>query len=345
MSVPSKIIEKKKVEGFLQSLAGDYAVFIPEKDKGFVTFTEFKRNRFLPAPYTNTDVPPAKAFLFPESIKKYADFPFDRKWTEPGKKALFGVRPCDAQSLVLLNKAVKDNESYREKRDNILVIVSSCNSPGSTCFCTSVNGGPFSTVGADIFMADIGDSFVIEAISGKAAVYLSYLRDADGKDLVEKEKAASRSLKMLTEGINCSGLPEALERMDEKFKKDGTWERLGRHCTNCARCTSVCPTCHCCFVIDDISEMVCDEMGGKAKDFDPCMLNIAVSGGLKSEVPLGHQRVQRRLMDKFCRTMKTVGQPFCVGCGRCINACTENVDITDILKFVIRMEKQYCKSV
>ena len=340
MSIPSKVIQKKNIEGFLRGLAKDHAVFVPEENKGTVSLGRLSRDLFLPARYTNFIVPPSKSFLFPESIKKYVEYPFDDKWMEPGKKVLFGVRPCDAHSFVLLDKAVKDNLFYKEKREDALLIVMGCNSPAGTCFCTSVNGGPFSTMGADIFMADIGDRFVVEDISGRAAGCLSYLMDADGQDLVEKEKAASDSMKKMTGGVNCISLPEKLESADRKFSKDGTWEKLGRHCTNCARCTSVCPTCHCCFVIEDIVEIVCDEMGDKAKDFDPCMLNIAVSGGLDGRVPLGYQRVQRRLMDKFCRSMKTVGQPFCVGCGRCIEACVENVDITELLKFVITAEAQ-----
>ena len=170
---------------------------------------------------------------------------------------------------------------------------------------------------------------------------MEYLADAGNEDLVRKVKAEVRSVELIENRLDFDGMPERLEHVNKLFEEDGTWQGLGRHCTNCARCTAVCPTCHCCFVVEDIAEMVCEELGSKAEKFDPCMLNISLSGGMTGEIPGGHQRLQRRLLDKFCRTMKTVGQPFCVGCGRCITACTENVDITEVLKFVINAETQF----
>jgi sulfhydrogenase subunit beta (sulfur reductase) len=337
MALTSKSLSKNKLEKFLAEIAREYTVFVPAKKNGFVSYEEFKKNKFLQLSYVNFDVPPAKGFFFPPLMKKYIDYPFEDAWLRPGKKALYGVRPCDAQSLVLLDKAIKDNKHYKEKRDNILIIVQGCNSPAKTCFCTSVNGGPFSNSGADVFMADIGDRFVVEDISGRGAEYLQYLIDAGSKDLVRKEQTASKSIEAIEESLNLACIPETLEHLDKVFESSGIWRRLGDRCTNCACCTSVCPTCHCCFVVDDIIDMVCDQLGEEAKKFDPCMLNISVSGGLTSETPRGHQRLQRRLMDKFCHSMKTVGQPFCVGCGRCITSCMEDIDITEVLKYVINM--------
>ena len=337
MSLTSKLLLKDKLEKYLADIARGYTVFVPAKKNGFVSYEEFKKDKFLQLSYANFDIPPAKAFFFPPLMKKYLDYPFEDAWLRPGKKALYGVRPCDAQGLVLLDKAIKDDKLYNEKRDNILIIVQGCNSPSKTCFCTSVNGGPFSNSGADVFMTDIGDSFVVEDVSGKGAEYLQHLTDAGSEDLVRREQTASKSVKAMEKSLDLDSMPEKLEHVNKVFESNGIWRRLGDRCTNCARCTSVCPTCHCCFVVEDIVEMVCDQLGEEAKKFDPCMLNISVSGGFTSETPSGYQRLQRRLMDKFCNSMKTVGQPFCVGCGRCITSCTENVDITEVLKYVINM--------
>lgn len=337
MPITLKSLPKHALEEFLQKIARNYSVFVPSRRNGFVSYSEFARNNFLKHNYSNFDIPPAKGFFFPPIMKKYIDYPFEDSWMKPTKKALYGVRPCDAKSLVLLDKAIKDNDSYKGKREDTLIIVEGCNTPLKTCFCTSVKGGPFSNSGADIFMTDIGDCYVVEDISGRGADYLHYISDAGRNHLVRKEQIAVKSLSMIEEHINFEGISGKLELVDKLFEANDTWRRLGECCTNCTRCTSVCPTCHCCFVVEDVIEIVCDHYGKVAKDFDPCMLNICLSDGLAGEIPKGYKRLQRRLMDKFCRTNKIVGQPFCVGCGRCITNCAENIDITEILKVVLNM--------
>lgn len=329
-----KLLRKDKTDIFLQNLGRDNTVFVPDKKDGLVTFCEYKRKDFLLFPYSNFYISPAKSFLFPSSIQKYLDASFNDAWMKPGKKALFGIRPCDAHSLVLLDKAVKDNEFYREKRESLILIVQGCNAPRSTCFCTSVNGGPFSVTGADIFITDIGENFVVEDISGRAAEYIASLPDAGSKDLLKKESNAFRANQMIDVRLDFNGMPEKLERMESKLEKEGIWRKLGEKCTNCAQCTSICPTCHCCFVIDDVIEMTSDELGESAKGFDPCMLNIIISSGFSDTDPHPSNRLKRRVMDKFCSTMKTIGQPFCVGCGRCVISCVENIDMIEILQLL-----------
>lgn len=334
-----KMLPKSKLAKFLESINRDYSVYVPSKKNGIVTFEKFKNNRFILTSHFNYDIPPAKAFLFPPIIKKYIDYPFDDKWLKSGKKAIFGIRPCDAQSFTLLDKAVKDNEFYKDKRESTLIMVEACNSPAKSCFCTSVKGAPFSVTGADIFMTDIGDSYVVDDITGKGTAYLDKLEEAGHRDLVAKEEKRAESMRMIDESLDFEGMPEKINRFDNLFEAEECWKNLGEKCTNCADCTAVCPTCHCCFIVEDIVEMVCEDIGEEAKEYDPCMLNITLSEGLTDEKPLGYQRLKRRLLDKFCRTMNTVGQPFCVGCGRCIVKCTENIDIREVLNYVIMKDK------
>lgn len=329
-----KLLGKERTEPFMRYLARKSTVFVPDKRHGAAGLRKFVPKDFLLFQYSNFEVPPAKSFFFPSLIQKYMDFSFDKDWTAPGKKILFGVRPCDAHSLFLLDKAVKDDELYLKRRNEIILIVQGCNAPCSTCFCTSVKGGPFSITGADVFITDIGNSFVVEDISGRAATYLSDLPHAGHDDLYQKEKKASRADKMISTKINMENLPEKLEQAEKEYEKRGAWKRLGEKCTNCSQCTSVCPTCHCCFVVEDVIEMASDELGSKAAGFDPCMLNIMLSSGFSDTDPPPHSRLRRRITDKFCGTMKTIGQPFCVGCGRCVIACTENIDMIEILKAI-----------
>lgn len=330
MSRIAKLLKKKDVGEFLQNVVKKCSVFTPAYKDSLVSFQNFNKDDFRLIEYSNFSMPPGKCFLFPKTWMKYVDFKFDDAWTDTGRKVLFGVRPCDAQSLTLLDRALKDNEFYKDKRNNTFIIVMGCNHPLKSCFCTSVRGGPFSTEGADIFISDIGNDFILEDVSGRLTNYLLGLPDAGFYDIGKKVEIIKKSFKQIEKSLNLENLPKKLEKIDKMYERDTIWQNLGKNCSNCGDCISICSTCHCCFILDDVIEIVSDM--GSLETIDPCLLNIIMSSGLAGQVPIGYQRLQRRVMDKFYHSARTLGQPFCVGCGRCIAACVENLDLTEILK-------------
>ncbi|NOZ68227.1 MAG: hypothetical protein GXP46_03055 [Deferribacteres bacterium] len=328
----AKIIKKANMEKFIGNLSGEYLVFIPSADEEGVSFRKFSNKAPALTEYSNSYLPPAKCFLFPPVWKKFIPCNIEDMEDQGENKAIFGVRPCDAQSITLLDRVLHDNAFYRNKRSRLLIIVAGCNFPLDTCFCTSVKGGPFSVKGADIFITDMGDDLIVEDISGKGAKFLADIFNATPSDMDRREEIARESHGMINETLQLDGLPEKLEMMDKVFERDGVWRKLSEGCSDCGLCTSICPTCHCCFVLDDIMDMVIGEIGAKAaEDWDPCMFNIFMSAGLSGPPPEGHQRLQRRIMDKFCHAAKALGQPFCVGCGRCIINCKEQLNLIETL--------------
>ncbi len=340
-SKTAKIVKKKNIGKFLDTISNEYSVFVPTgNNDDDVSFQRYCKDSFTLINYSNSFLPPQKCFLFPPIWKKFIKWHFeDTKNQTDEEKALFGMRPCDAQSLTLLDRALNDNEFYIKKRKKLLTIVTGCNSPRKSCFCTSVKGSPFLTENADIFITDTGNNFILEDISEKGTKYLTDLPDAGTDDLEKKEKIKKRSFESVGEIFNLEVLPEKLEKMEKMPETEAVWKKLSDSCSNCAQCISICPTCHCCFVLDDIVDMVVDEVGEKvAKEWDPCMCNIFMSAGLSGPPPEGYQRTQRRLMDKFCHSAKTLGQPFCVGCGRCIVNCEEKLNLKETLKVLIELK-------
>jgi ferredoxin len=167
--------------------------------------------------------------------------------------------------------------------------------------------------------------------------YLADLSDAGFDDLDRREERAEKAFRMVNGDISLGDLSEKLEGMDKIFEEKRTWQRLSEGCSNCGLCTSVCPTCHCCFVVDEITDIVIDEVGQEVvQEWDPCMFNIFMSAGLSGPPPQGYQRLRRRIMDKFCHSARTLNQPFCVGCGRCILYCKEGVNLKEILKILMK---------
>jgi hypothetical protein len=60
-----------------------------------------------------------------------------------------------------------------------------CDHPLSTCFCTSMHGGPFSRAGSDLFLIDLGEAYLAELLTEKGMAFgqNKFLKKAQKKDL------------------------------------------------------------------------------------------------------------------------------------------------------------------
>ena len=107
------------------------------------------------------------------------------------RNAVFGVRPCDGQGAVRMDRVFGDHAEdvyYRSRRDNLAYGGLACNRPaGSNCFCLSVGGSPVSTEGLDVLMTDLGDRYFVTGVTetGKALM-------AAAGDLLAKPAAPDR---------------------------------------------------------------------------------------------------------------------------------------------------------
>ena len=125
---------------------------------------------------------------------------FSAEENKADQAVLFGVRPCDAHSFVLLDKLF-DQEKYKDqyyitKRNNTTVITLACAEPPyATCFCTSVDGEPVSAEGADILLTDIGSEYLAEFITPKGEKLAKYFGEtkADAAADTKKKEIAAKA--------------------------------------------------------------------------------------------------------------------------------------------------------
>ena len=84
---------------------------------------------------------------------------------------VFGVRPCDAHGVKLLDALFLDTNPvdsfYARRRENTTLIGLACQSLGSTCFCTSVGGAPDDAHDVDIMLTETDDGYLVEAVTEK----------------------------------------------------------------------------------------------------------------------------------------------------------------------------------
>lgn len=336
-------INKKELPNLVDALMAKYQVLAPVEKDGRVVFQQVRSAAETRLDRANASVPPKEAF-FPQSERMFS-FKMtggDGAVKEPPaaeKRVLLGVRPCDARSLLMLDKVFDSepykNPSYVDRREKTVVIALGCNQPASTCFCTSVGGSPFGTDGSDLLLVDVGEQYVVQAVTDKGKKFLeeqkAYFTEASQAAVKKMDAAVKAAAASMKPAVKIEGVKEKLDRIFT----NPVWSTLSEKCLGCAVCTYVCPTCHC----FDITDEVVRETGERVRTWDSCMFpQFTQEASGANPRPTGKERMRQRVMHKFSYFPDNCGVIACVGCGRCIKNCPVNLDIREILNSISELQ-------
>ncbi|HHU32979.1 MAG TPA: hypothetical protein GXZ50_10030 [Clostridia bacterium] len=329
-----KGIKKSQLSNFLQQVSAKYSLYVPAQVDGVTRFQKYSSERepFLTA---NTQLSPKELF-FPQTEQLYCyethkqEVKVEELAASSEPQVLFGVRPCDMQAIgvlddVFLGKGYED-VYYRAKRANTLIIALACSQAEATCFCDSMGVDPAFAPQADLMMYETEDGYLIEALSDQGKDFLQEFSSALEELRSEKPQAPACELKAETDGL--------VEKLQKMFEHS-VWAELSRKCINCGTCTYLCPTCHC-FDIESKTR------GGKEVKFrcwDSCMYKeYTLMAGGHNPRPTKKERVRQRFLHKLQYMPERYGKWGCVGCGRCIDKCPVNLDITKVIRELREVE-------
>src|SRR4030042_1470970 len=236
-----RLIRKEALAGIVGELAGKMRVCAPMKAEDQVLFRVLEAGENPLLDFANTKNAP-KNFLFPrtEMMMKYTRNPQGMVLTgeagEGEEPLLFGVRPCDARSFVLLDMLF-DQEKYRDtyyldKRAKTTVVAFACVQPTyTTCFCTSVGGARVSSEGADELLTDLGEAYLAEFLTSKGEGRRESFGGTPAGEAEDKQKEALAA--QAAEQIR-SRIParEIKPILDGHFE-DAFWNTLHQKCLAC----------------------------------------------------------------------------------------------------------------
>ncbi len=106
--------------------------------------------------------------------------------------------------------------------------------------------------------------------------------------------------------------------------------QLAIRCNGCGACTSVCPTCHCFDIIDEVEGV---GSGCRRRCWDTCQaptFTLHASGHNPRDNQ--HVRYRQRINHKFSIYPLKFGEVLCTGCGRCTRVCHAGQDLVEILQ-------------
>ncbi|MBW1981743.1 MAG: 4Fe-4S dicluster domain-containing protein [Deltaproteobacteria bacterium] len=339
-----KVIDKAKLQEILARLGKLYRIYAPVRQNGAVEFQEVEGRLDIVVDFHNCRISP-KGFMLPQTeylftyttAKDRQDAAILHEVRQSGQdRIIFAIRPCDARSFQLLDLNFQTADCvdpwWLERRDSTILIGLACNTPCSTCFCTSVGGGPFATEGLDVLLIDTGSTFVAQECSEKGKRVLQ-AAGIDTEAPAEVIKQADELQKKAESSISSTVPTDNLREQDLKalFQAE-FWEPIQFACINCGVCTFLCPTCWC----FDIQDEVRRERGVRLRLWDSCMFPLfTLHGSGHNPRAQKLQRVRQRFMHKlkyFVDKYQTT--VACVGCGRCVEYCPVNIDIRQVFQLM-----------
>ena len=330
-------LDKKDFKPFLQSLMDEYDLFAPvQLEEGVSVYKKIDRPDEVDLSASNPQKP-AKEVFFPQSetMFRYEKAGKQHQVTSTEeverKRVILGARPCDIQAVLLIDQVFSGKEYtdvyYVNKRKATTIIGMGCDHPLSTCFCSSMKGGPFSREGSDLFLIDLGEAYLVELLTEKGTAFQNnkFLKEANTKEINSAKEIEEKASKKTDDSLSVVGIEKRLDQMVE----NPFWERVQEKCIGCRVCTYLCPTCHC----FDIADEVLTNKGQRVRNWDSCLSSLysqETSG--HNPRPTNRERTRQRIMHKFNYFPKNFDRIACVGCGRCILYCPANFDIRQAIK-------------
>lgn len=334
--MPETTVEKVNLPEFLQVLTHDRRLVAPVKDRMGTTFVEVSDPSSVCLGPGNTNLS-WKGVIFPQS-EVLCTFEGDQalEARAPGQEVvLFGVRPCDARALLLLDKVFTwedvDDPYYLRRREKTIVVALACNEPGPACFCTSVGGSPAGEVGSDVLAFEVGTKLLLRALTERGGELLKAASKLAKKATTQDTKAAEQAAAKAEKRLKPVAVPDDLEDLKESFDSE-IWQELGLKCLGCGVCAYSCPTCHCFDITDEARKGV----GRRVRSWDTCAFPLfTLQGSGHNPRPEKHARLRQRVLHKFLYCRENFGEAFCVGCGRCVTNCPSGLDLRKVLECLV----------
>lgn len=252
---------------------------------------------------------------------------------DAGPQVLFGAHACDIHALKILDLLYLSgypDPYYRRNREQLVVVGFGC-WPNEKCFCESL-GTSTADDGFDLFLTRLEDGFqvVVGTSVGDDIVRANrhLFEPATHQDTRQYLERLRTRKNAFTLELDVTDLPLVLELK----KEDPVWDELGKKCLCCGSCSTVCPTCSCFNVMD---EVLADGGAARVRTWDSCLFRdyAMVAGGHSFRGDRG-ERVRNRYYHKQEAFVREFGMPSCVGCGRCIDNCPTGINVVDVFQHV-----------
>ncbi len=310
-------------------IAGLKVIGPAAKDEKHFDYEPLESADALRLDFDVTILPPKKYLLPPrETLLRFQRAGRYEPVLEDGPAVLFGVHPYDVAAIVQMDAIfAKDNrdEHYLERRRNTAIVACDVQTPSKNVFAACMGTATIQE-GFDILISKIGSVYLADARTPRGEELLAQAPAGEAPsaaDLARREQLW-RDLDrfLMRHELECA--PEELPGLLEDSMDHPLWKERSERCFSCGSCNLVCPTCYCFDVQDEVEWDL--ETGRRVRKWDGCMLaEFALVAGGHNFRSAREARYRHRYYRKGKYLWDRMGQIACVGCGRCITACTADI--------------------
>ena len=340
------VINKKDLKKWLEFLKKKAKLYAPKKKENLFVFRPVKNVEDVILEYIPTILPPKK-YYFPQKEKmmkfQAKTFKEEKAITDFEEFILFGVHTCDIAGIQCMDVVFRENPAdpyYLNRKDKMVIIGIECLKYCDTSATCASMGNHEPRGGYDLMMTDIGEKYILHINSEKGESLikgLAYIKEA-GKDDLAAFNAAKENKKLAFKDELNAPISKIYDAFDKSFNSP-VWEDVGKRCVGCGNCTSVCPTCYCFDVAD---EMELDFNNGiRYRIWDSCQMDdfAKVAGG--EDFRKGRDSRQRhRYYRKFRYPVDKFNRFFCTGCGRCTRACVAGIVLKETVNSILEEKEK-----
>ncbi len=322
----------EQIPQLLRPLARDYEVLVPAKvADGFYDFVPWQEGVEIAWDYDLAYNTLKRYFLPPrEDLIEYdLDSYTAKPVTEAPKRLLLGVHPYDLKGVNQLDQLMElgsPDLNYRARRDATVIFGMEPQTVATTAFWATI-GAAQVDYGYDLYWTKISPAaFYVQVGSPLGEEMLNTNIQTQVATAAERE-AARREQVRIRSVARKQGLKYPWEETPAVLKKSWNsplWKEWSRLCLACGSCVTVCPTCYCFDVKEEVDDLL--KTGRRYREWDGCMLEgfAAIAGGhnFRSKA---WERYRHRFFRKGKYIYDKIGELGCIGCGRCVAACTANI--------------------
>ncbi|MFN2144639.1 MAG: 4Fe-4S dicluster domain-containing protein [Anaerolineales bacterium] len=323
-----KIIRKADLSKWIDTLTAENQVVAPLEHNGQYFYEPIDSSSQIDWEFLRPILPIKEYFFNPTeqllTFIKQGSNVIIRETLQEKQRVIIGVRPCDAHGLKVLDAMFLDAEpadhNYQAHRERTILVGMACSEALPTCFCTSLGEGPHSPNDLDILLTEVEDGFIVDLVSDRGNQL------AASMNLIEEamDRPAPPEMRLIP-------FPEQ-SAWEELFHLP-IWEQTAERCLSCRVCAYVCPTCRC----FDVRDEIIATQDGK-QEFERIRVWDSCASEAYRKIAGGHnprkakaERLRNRFYCKFDYYPSQYGPLACTGCGRCIELCPVNIDITETL--------------
>ena len=234
------------------------------------------------------------------------------------------ARACDINALKRMDNIFLSNGGwsdvyYKQYRDRLKVFLIECKESFDKCYCVSM--GTNKSEDYSVAFGFNGDDIKILVKDVDFDNFFKDLTKADyAPSFVEENKLKVR-IPSITK-----------DNMKDVFALD-MWKKYNDECISCGGCNTVCPTCTC-FDTKDYLNQENSRRGERRRIWSSCMLpeySKTAGGNVARKQPdtMMRFKTMHKIYDYNARFGGS--EHMCVGCGRCINRCPEDIDFSNTI--------------